>query len=206
MRLALYLAFKRLFDVVLSFIAVVVLSPLLVVVALLIKFQSPGPVIHKRKCVKKDGYYYMYKFRSMVYDAENLDKYLTRAQQEEYHRNIKVIHDPRVTKLGRILRKTSIDELPQLFNVLKGDMSLVGVRPLAEEEIYLYGDSLDEMLSVKPGITGYWQTHGRSNATYDSGKRQEYELYYVRNRSFLMDIKILFRTAVILMRDGEGAI
>lgn len=146
----------------------------------------------------------MYKFRSMVSDAGNLSKYLTPQQIEEYHRNIKVMYDPRITKVGKILRKTSLDELPQLFNVLMGDMSLVGPRPLAEEEIYLYGDSLDEILSVKPGITGYWQTHGRSNATYDSGKRQELEMYYIHYRSFMLDMEILFKTVLVVFKK-EGA-
>ena len=197
-----YHAAKRVIDLLVSASALVILSPLMAVIAIVIKLQSPGPVIHKRKCVKKNGYYSMYKFRSMVSDAGNLEKYLTPEQIDEYHRNIKVLHDPRITKAGKFLRKTSLDELPQLFNVLIGNMSLVGVRPLAEEEAYIYGDELDEMLSVKPGITGYWQTHGRSSATYDSGKRQEYELYYVRHQSFILDMKILVRTAVILLTGG----
>ena len=182
-----YLASKRLIDFALSLLALIILSPLLVIIAVMIKIQSPGAIIHKRKCVRKNGFYFMYKFRSMVQDAGNLEKYLTKEQIEEYHKNIKVIHDPRITKLGKFLRKT------------------VGVRPVSEEEIYLYGDDLDEILSVKPGITGYWQTHGRSNAAYANGKRQELELFYVRNQSFILDIKILMRTAVILLRGGGGA-
>ena len=200
-----YLISKRLIDLVLAAAALAVLSPVFAAVAVLIKLQSPGPVIHKRQCIKKGGHYFMYKFRSMVEDAGNLGKYLTREQIDEYYRNIKVMNDPRITKIGRILRKTSLDELPQLFNVLKGDMSLVGVRPIAEEEACLYGDDLGEMLSVKPGITGYWQTHGRSTATYDSGKRQELELYYVRHQSFILDVKILFMTVVIILKGGGGA-
>ena len=199
-----YRTSKRILDLMFSFAALVVLSPVLVVIVVLIQIQSPGAVIHKRKCVKQNGYYFMYKFRTMVADAWNLEKYLTPDQIEEYHRNIKVINDPRITKLGRILRKTSLDELPQLFNVLKGEMSLVGVRPIAEEEAHIYGNDLAEVLSVKPGITGYWQTHGRSDATYENGQRQELELYYVHHQSFMLDVNIILRTVLIII-GGKGA-
>ena len=205
MRKTLYLFSKRVIDVAVSITVLAVLSPVLAVVALCVKQTSPGPVIHKRKCVGKNDCYYMYKFRTMYHDADNLSKYLTPAQIDEYHRNIKVINDPRITKIGKFLRRTSLDEFPQLWNVLKGDMSLVGPRPLAVEEAYIYGEELDEILSVKPGVTGYWQTHGRSGATYDSGKRQELEMYYVRHQSFILDVKILIHTCVILLRGGGNA-
>ena len=205
MKKIIYRVSKRIIDIVLSSAGLVILLPVFAVIALVIKLQSPGSVILKRKCVKRGGFYFMYKFRSMFADADNLEKYLTREQIDEYHRNIKVINDPRITTVGRFLRKTSLDELPQLFNVLKGEMSLVGVRPLAEEETHLYGRELDKMLSVKPGITGYWQTHGRSSATYENGKRKELELYYVHNQSFLLDISILIKTLVILVTGGGGA-
>lgn len=205
MRKSLYLASKRVIDIAVSAVALVVMSPIMVIIALLVKFTSPGPVIHRRKCVSKNGCYYMNKFRTIYSDAWNLSKYLTPAQVDEYRRNIKVIHDPRITTIGRILRKTSLDELPQLLNVLKGEMSLVGPRPVATEETCIYSKSdLEEILSVRPGITGYWQTHGRSNADYDSGKRQELELYYVRHQSFMLDVKILICTCIILLRGGGG--
>ena len=202
MRKTLYLFSKRVIDIAVSLAVLAVMSPVLAVVALCVKLTSPGPVIHKRKCVGKNGFYYMYKFRTMYNDADNFRKYLTPAQIEEYRRNIKVINDPRITKIGKYLRRLSLDEFPQLWNVLKGEMSLVGPRPLAEEEVYIYGDQVDKVLSVKPGVTGYWQTHGRSGATYDSGKRQELEMYYVENQSFILDVKILMHTCVILLRGG----
>lgn len=205
MRRNIYLASKRVIDVVISCAAIILLSPVMLITAVRIKLQSPGPVIHKRKCVCKNGYYFMYKFRSMVADANNLTKYLTSEQINEYNHNIKVEDDPRITDVGKSIRASSIDELPQLFNVLKGEMSIIGPRPVAVEEACLYSsDDLDEILSVKPGITGYWQTHGRSDATYDSGKRQELELYYVRHQSFILDIKILLKTFVVVLRK-EGA-
>lgn len=204
LRDAAYFAVKRVIDVAVSLSVLVILSPLLLALAALIKLSTPGPVIHKRKCVSKNGPYLMYKFRTMVADAWNLEKYLTPAQIEEYRRNIKVENDPRITKIGKLLRKTSLDEIPQLINVLKGEMSLVGPRPVAVEETGLYGDRLGEVLSVKPGITGYWQTHGRNCANYGSGKRQALELYYVRNRSFLLDMKIILKTFVVVLKK-EGA-
>ena len=205
MRKTLYLFSKRVIDIAVSLAVLAVMSPVLAVVALCVKLTSPGPVIHKRKCVGKNGFYYMYKFRTMYNDADNFRKYLTPAQIEEYRRNIKVINDPRITKIGKYLRRLSLDEFPQLWNVLKGEMSLVGPRPLAEEEVYIYGDQVDKVLSVKPGVTGYWQTHGRSGATYDSGKRQELEMYYVENQSFILDVKILMHTCVILLKGGGNA-
>ena len=184
-------------DILVSVTVLTLMSPILAVVAICVKLTSPGPMIHRRKCVDKNGYY-MYKFRSMYHDAGNLIKYLTTAQIEEYHRNIKVMNDPSITKIGKFLKKTSLDEFLQLFNVLKGDMSLVGPIPLAVEEVYIYGDKLDEILSVKPGVIGYWQTHGRSGANYDSGKKQELEMYYVHHQSFVLDIKTLICTAIVL--------
>ena len=182
---------------------IVILFPLFLVVAVLIKAESEGEVIYGRKCVKKDGTYIMYKFRSMYSDANNLEKYLTPEQIEEHKKEIKVENDPRVTKVGRFIRKTSIDELPQLFDVLKGDMSLVGPRPIAVGEEGNFGEGVEKVLSVKPGMTGYWQTHGRSKATYESGERQRLELYYVDNCSIWMDIKILFATVgVVLSKKG----
>jgi len=116
----------------------------------------------------------------------------------------KLQNDPRVTKIGRLLRKSSIDEFPQLINVIKGDMHFVGPRPLVEEETYLYGENREKLLSVKPGLTGYWQAYARNAVGYGNGKRQEMELFYVENRSFWMDIKIILATVVRVLR-GEGA-
>lgn len=198
-----YKFIKRTFDIVASALVLVILSPVLLVISVLIKLDSPGPVIHKRWCVGKNAPYAMIKFRSMVADANDLGKYLTSEQIEEYKTNIKLCDDPRVTRVGRFLRKTSLDELMQLVNVVKGEMSIVGPRPVVAEELALYGDDADEILSTKPGITGYWQTHGRGDSTYESGERQRLELYYVRHQSLGLDIKVLLETVkVVLTRKG----
>ncbi len=129
---------------------------------------------------------------------------LTPEQKKQYYTEFKIDNDPRITKIGNILRKTSLDELPQLFNVLFNNMSLIGPRPLIESEIQMnYADTYQELLSVKPGVTGYWQAYARNNATYQSGERQEMELYYVHHASAWLDIKILFKTVItVLKREG----
>ncbi len=193
-----YKLIKRTADIVISLILLIVLSPLMLVVAIVIRADSPGPVIHARQCLKKNGTFRMLKFRSMVEDAYDYDKHLTPEQMEVYEKEIKIDDDPRITKAGKVLRKLSIDELPQLFNVLSGSMSLVGPRPVAKEEASAYGDDLEKVLSVKPGMTGYWQTHGRSDVTYSSGRRQELELYYVDHCGLLLDFMILCRTVFVV--------
>ncbi|MBE6588066.1 MAG: sugar transferase [Ruminococcaceae bacterium] len=199
-----YTAVKRALDFFVALIAIILLSPLLAVIAILIKLEDGGRVIHKRECVGKKKNYYMLKFRTMVEDADNFEKHFTPEQLEQYKKEIKLDNDPRITKIGRFLRKTSLDELAQLFNVLKGEMSLIGPRPAVESEIGFFGENRDVLLSVRPGITGYWQVNGRSDCTYESGKRQELELYYVQHRSFALDIKILFKTVAVVVK-GTGA-
>ncbi len=146
----------------------------------------------------------MLKFRTMVENADDLEKFLSPEELEEYKKNIKLPNDPRITKIGRFLRRTSLDEFPQFINVLKGEMSIVGPRPVVPEELLMYGDRAEEILSVKPGITGYWQATGRSNCSYESGRRQEKELYYVRHQSLRLDIWILFKTVTAVFR-REGS-
>lgn len=198
-----YRVVKRTADIMVSFLLLFLCSPLFVLTALMIKLDSPGPFIHRRRCIGKDNEYIMLKFRSMQADADNLEKYMSSEQIKKYKREIKLDDDPRITRIGKIIRKTSIDELPQLFNVLKGEMSLVGPRPVTLEDAVLYGKELNKVLSVKPGMTGYWQTHGRSRITYESGERQKMELFYVDNCSLWLDLKILINTVrVVLNREG----
>lgn len=196
---------KRASDIVLSFGALVVLSPLFALVAILIKLEDGGPVIYTRICEGRDGRKYkMYKFRSMQVDAGDLAQYFTEEQMRYFEREQKLDHDPRITKTGLIIRKCSMDELPQLLSILKGDMSLVGPRPLIAAELENYGCNKKKILNAKPGLTGYWQCHGRSNITYENGERQKMELYYVDNRSLILDIKIVLRTVLVVLR-REGA-
>lgn len=200
-----YEGVKRCVDVVLSSVALVALFPLFVITAIVVKAEDGGPVIHKRHCIKADkSQYIMYKFRSMRVDADDLEKCLSLEQLEEYKKECKLVNDPRITKVGKIIRRFSIDELPQLWSVLKGDMSLIGPRPIVEFETSFWGNDIDKVLSVPPGITGYWQINGRSDATYETGKRQELEMYYVEHRGFRLDIKILLGTVKAVF-SGKGA-
>lgn len=199
-----YFVIKRMLDIVIACIALLVLSPLFLIIAILIKIEDGGSVVHHRRCICLNGFYDMPKFRTMVLDADNLEKYFTEEQIVQYQKNIKLDNDPRITKIGHFLRKTSLDELMQLVAIVKGDMSIVGPRPMVESEGEFFGDRLQLVLQAKPGLTGYWQTHGRSDCTYESGKRQEMELYYVEHRSLLLDIKIFFLTFIVVLT-GKGA-
>ena len=195
---------KRMLDIVLSAVALVLLSPIFVLLAVLIKKEDGGRVFYVSKRVGYHGKTIgVHKFRSMREDADNLEDVLTPAQLAQYKKEYKLDDDPRCTHIGAILRKTSMDELPQFFDVLIGKLSLVGPRPVTLEETYFYGHKRRLFLSVKPGLTGFWQARGRSNITYESGERQSMELYYVENHSLLMDIKILFWTVkAVLSKDG----
>ena len=186
---------KRLLDILCSFLLLVISIPLFFIIAILIKIDSKGPVFFlQKRCGKNRKEFFMYKFRTMVKDAETLKK---RLKNEMDGPMFKLKNDPRITRVGRILRKLSLDELPQLLNVLKGEMSLVGPRPLADEE--MVGDDIwrEIRLSVRPGMTGLWQIMGR-----DSGKFSDwitYDTEYVQKRSLFMDIKILFLTITTVL-------
>ena len=199
-----YLAIKRLIDIIGSLIGIILLSPLYIIIAILIKFDSPGKVVfgHTRKG-KGGKDIKVYKFRTMYSNANEIFESFTPEQKEEYYKNFKLDNDPRVTKLGGFLRKTSLDELPQLFNILKGDMTIIGPRPIVEKEIAKYGDKAEKLFSVVPGLAGYWQANGRSDTTYE--ERVEMDMYYIDNMSFWLDAKILFQTAISVLK-GEGAI
>ncbi len=199
-----YECIKRIFDLVVSLVAVIVLSPILLVIALAIRLEDRGPILYRAQRVGRGGKpITVYKFRSMRMNADRLEDMLTPEELEEYKKNFKLEHDPRITKVGAFLRRTSLDELPQLFNILSGTLSLVGPRPVLQEETELYGDKRNVLLSCKPGLTGLWQVSGRSNVTYENGRRQALELQYVSQRSLWLDIKILFWTVGAVVRmDG----
>ena len=200
-----YAFVKRAFDIVASAAALIILSPIMLIAAILVYVDDPGKVFYGHVRIGKNGKpFKMWKFRSMYMNADKMINLLTPEQAKQYYTEFKIDNDPRITKIGNFLRKTSLDELPQLFNVLCNDMSLVGPRPLIESEIQTYyDDTHDVLLAVKPGVTGYWQAYARNNATYQSGERQKMEMYYVRNASLWLDIKILFKTVVsVLRKDG----
>lgn len=199
-----YLAIKRLIDIIGSLIGIILLSPLYIIIAILIKFDSPGKVVfgHTRKG-KGGKDIKVYKFRTMYSNASEIFESFTPEQKEEYYTNFKLDNDPRVTKLGGFLRKTSLDELPQLFNILKGDMTIIGPRPIVEKEVEKYGDKAEKLFSVVPGLGGYWQANGRSDTTYE--ERVEMDMYYIDHMCFTLDAKILFQTIFSVVK-GEGAI
>ena len=200
-----YLFIKRLFDFLASLAALILLSPLMLILAILVYLDDPGKVFYGHLRIGKNGKpFKVWKFRSMYMNADKMIDLLTPEQAKQYYTEFKIDNDPRITKIGNFLRKTSLDELPQLFNVLCNDMSLVGPRPLIESEIQTYyADMYDTLLAVKPGVTGYWQAYARNNATYQSGERQKMEMYYVHNASLWLDIKILFKTiGSVLKKQG----
>jgi exopolysaccharide production protein ExoY len=197
---------KRAIDVVLACCAILVFSPLLLGCALLVRATSPGPVLFRHQRIGFRGRpFCCLKFRTMVVDAgKRLEEHLRNDPQAaaEWRTSHKLRCDPRVTWVGLLLRKTSLDELPQLVNVLRGDMSLVGPRPIIETEIEKYADKFTSYARCRPGITGLWQINGRSRTTY--AERVAYDVRYGENWSLLMDLKILVRTIFHLL-GREGA-
>jgi lipopolysaccharide/colanic/teichoic acid biosynthesis glycosyltransferase/ADP-glucose pyrophosphorylase len=194
----LYHIARRILDVVVSAAGIILLLPLLLLIAIAIKIDSHGPLFYiQKRCGLRGKLFNMIKFRTMVENAEDLQKELL-VRNEVDGPLFKISDDPRVTKLGRILRKTSLDEIPQLFNVLKGEMSLVGPRPLIMDEMKFSQTWRDTRLKVKPGITGLWQIQGRSKAPFHDWIR--YDISYVKNQSLWLDIKILFRTLKAVLK------
>ena len=197
---------KRCIDIILSLLGLIILSPVFLLIAILIKKEDHGNVFYKHKRIghmNKD--IYIYKFRSMTNKYKTFDEFyqtLSDEQKQEWDENFKLENDPRITKIGNFLRKTSLDELPQIINILKGDMSVIGPRPVVNDEIEKYGNQKAKFLSVKPGLTGYWAANGRSATTYED--RIKLELYYIDHCSLLLDIKIFFKTILSVLKK-EGA-
>ncbi len=207
LKMGYYLLAKRIFDIAVSLIGLVIASIPMIVVAILVKTTSKGTVLFVDKRIGKDGKTIkVLKFRSMYKDADaRLEQYLTKEQLEIYKKERKIDNDPRITKVGKFIRKTSLDELPQLFNILKGDLSIVGNRPLSKLEYDTYFNDEEKKLldSMRPGLTGYWQAYGRNNVTFVSGQRQKMYLYYPNNASVKLDLKIFFKTiSVVLTHKG----
>lgn len=200
-----YLVIKRVFDIVLSGIALVVLSPIFLILMICVIAEDGGSPFYGHVRIGKNGKKIrVYKFRSMKNIDVDIEKILTPEQLLQYRTEFKIDNDPRITKVGNFLRKSSLDELPQLINILKGDISIVGPRPIVEKEIKIYGKDTAKLLSVQPGLTGYWQAYARNNATYESGERQKMEMYYVEHQSLWLDIKVIFKTFSSVLK-GSGA-
>ena len=199
-----YLFLKRVLDILASLAGLIVLSPLFLIVALAIKIEDPkGSVFFsQQRCGKDNKLFPMYKFRSMVSNAEEL-LYELKEMNEMDGPVFKIKEDPRITKVGKFIRKTSIDELPQLLNVLKGDMSLVGPRPAIPHEVAEYNEYQIQRLLVKPGITCIWQVSGRNTIGFDEWV--EMDLEYIKTRSFLLDLKLIFKTVGVLFGDDNAS-
>ena len=196
---------KRILDIIVASIALVFVSPLLLAVAILIRFQDGGQAVYAQKRYGRNGRTFRcFKLRSMVANAdERLQEILATnpVARAEWEETQKFVNDPRITPLGHFIRKTSIDELPQLVNILRGEMSLVGPRPIVENEIAKYGEFYRDYCAVRPGLTGLWQVEGRSNTTYE--ERVQLDVKYARTRTFVGDIMIMLRTVpAVLMSRG----
>lgn len=197
-----YFFMKRAMDIICSGLAIIVLSPILFIVAVAIKTESKGPVVFCQKRIGKDGKeFYMYKFRSMCVNAEDILKKLEEKNEADGP-VFKMKDDPRVTKVGKFIRKYSIDELMQLFNILKGDMSIVGPRPALPNEVEEYDDFAKNRLKVKPGLTCYWQVMGRSDIGFDEW--MQLDVKYIKEMNFWLDIKLILMTIPAVFK-GDGA-
>jgi len=199
--------FKRLFDLALTLIALPLILPVSLLIVLLIKLDSRGPALIKvRRLGRNHSSFEKYKFRTMMPDAEKMLQHLLATDPEirrEYEATYKIKNDPRITRMGRFLRKTSLDELAQVINVIRGEMSWVGPRDILPKELEKYGEHGEKFVSVKPGITGLWQVSGRSRLSYD--QRVQLDMEYIDRLSLWMDLKILLKTVpVVLLGDGAA--
>ena len=195
---------KRMLDISVALVGLLLMVIPMGLIALLIKLESPGPVFYVHHRIGKDGRHLpLYKFRSMVTNAAELMAAFTPEQKAEWEANFKLENDPRITRIGKFLRRSSLDELPQLVNVLKGELSIVGPRPVVTRELEKYGSQAGKFLSVLPGLTGYWQAYQRSACSYE--QRMEMELYYAENANFWWDIRIMFKTVSTVLA-GRGAV
>ena len=204
----LYKLIKNLFDYLFSLSFLITFLPLFLIISLLIKLSSRGPIFFQQKRIGKNNIpFKCIKFRTMYPEAQDILENLLMKDsllKKEFEETHKIKNDPRITTIGKLLRKTSLDELPQFINVLRGEMSIIGPRPIVKEEKKKYGKNLKKVLLIKPGITGLWQVSGRNNLTYK--RRVLLDLNYVENYNLLMDIRILLRTfGVIVLPLDRGA-
>lgn len=199
-----YLIAKRAMDIIVALIGLIIVFLPMLLIGILIKLESPGPAIFVHERVGKDGKPLpLLKFRSMFTNAEDMKKNFTPEQKAEWEKHFKLNDDPRITRIGKFLRKSSLDELPQLINILKGELSIVGPRPVVTVELERYGENKAAFLSVTPGLTGYWQAYARSTCSYE--QRMEMELFYIENANFWWDIKIMIATVGTVIC-GKGAV
>ena len=202
-----YIVFKRFLDFIFSFFLIIFFIPLFLIIGIIIKIDSKGAIFYIQKRIGKNNKsFFCYKFRTMHLEAKYLLKKIFKnpSVKNEFVRKRKILNDPRITNIGKFLRFSSLDELPQIINVFKGEMSFIGPRPIIKSEIQKYGNDFEQAFSIKPGISGLWQVSGRNNLSYK--KRVELDIFYSENISFLLDIKILIKTIkVIIFPFGKGA-
>ena len=204
-----YKFIKRFLDFIFAFLLIILLIPLFLIIGILIKISSKGSIIYIQKRIGKNNTSFScYKFRTMHPQSKYLLKKILVKNKDfknQFSKTRKIVNDPRITRFGKFLRFSSLDELPQIFNVLIGDMSFIGPRPIVKSEIKKYGKEFGKVFSIKPGISGLWQVSGRNNLSYD--KRVELDINYSENINFLLDIKIFIKTiVVILFPFGKGAL
>ncbi len=200
--------YKRTFDIVFSASVLIVFSPLYLILALLVAFSSPGPIFYAQERVGRNyKHFKCFKFRTMIVNADRvLEKILAECpeKRKEFEENFKLKQDPRITWIGKFLRFTSLDEFPQFWNVLMGDMSVVGPRPLVPDELHKYGNKMERVLTIKPGITGLWQVSGRNDIPYP--QRVLIDVYYVNHHNWLLDLWIIIKTiGVVIFPENNGA-
>tara|TARA_B100000212_G_C27382863_1_gene537899 strand:- start:2467 stop:3120 length:654 start_codon:yes stop_codon:yes gene_type:complete len=203
-----YIKLKSFLDIFFALLILLIGSPFLIVISLLIKLSSRGPIFFSQERIGKNNKTFKcIKFRTMHPEAEDMLENLinnNKSIRKEFNETHKIKNDPRITNIGKFLRKTSLDEIPQFLNVIKMEMSVIGPRPIVKEEIEKYGNSISKVLTVKPGITGLWQVSGRNNLSYK--RRVSLDCIYVNNVNFIMDIRIIIRTlGVILFPNDRGA-
>ena len=204
-----YKIIKRFLDFIFDFLLIILLIPLFLIIGILIKISSKGSIIYIQKRIGKNNTSFScYKFRTMHPQSKYLLKKILVKNKDfknQFSETRKIVNDPRITRFGKFLRFSSLDELPQIFNVLIGDMSFIGPRPIVKSEIKKYGKEFGKVFSIKPGISGLWQVSGRNNLSYD--KRVELDINYSENINFLLDTKIFIKTiVVILFPFGKGAL
>ena len=201
LRILNYIILKRFIDFIFSIILIIVLIPLFLIIGLLIKLNSKGSVIYiQRRIGKNNTSFSCYKFRTMKTQSKYILKEILIQNPEfknEFEKTRKLINDPRITDIGKFLRLTSLDELPQIFNVFKGDMSFIGPRPIVKSEIKKYGKNFKKAFSIKPGISGMWQVSGRNKLSYR--KRVKLDVFYAKNINFLLDFKIFMKTLIVIL-------
>ena len=201
LRILNYIILKRFVDFIFSIILIIVLIPLFLIIGLLIKLNSKGSVIYiQRRIGKNNTSFSCYKFRTMKTQSKYILKEILIQNPDfknEFEKTRKLINDPRITDVGKFLRLTSLDELPQIFNVFKGDMSFIGPRPIVKSEIKKYGKNFKKAFSIKPGISGMWQVSGRNKLSYR--QRVKLDVFYAKNINFILDFKIFMKTLIVIL-------